>query len=206
MDKVKLAIFYHTMTGRNYQMALAAKEAAEAAGAEVRLRKMRELLPEDYLQSNPAWVDYAERSKDVPEADLEDLAWADAYIFGTPTRYGNIAAQMKLFIDSAGKLWQEGKLSNKPVSAFTSAMNPHGGQESTLLALYNVFYHWGAFIVPPGYTDPAVFPAGGNPYGVSSDAPHGDLEVKEPVLEAVRYMTRRVVQVTEWLLKGKEQS
>ncbi len=201
---VKLAIIYYSMTGRNYQMALAAKEAAEAAGAEVRLRKVVDDAPMEAVEANPAWKAYVEASQDVPVATLDDLAWANAFILGTPTRYGNVAWPMKRLIDSSGPLWAEGKLMNKPVAAFTSAMNPHGGQESTLLALHNAFYHWGAIFVPPGYTDQAVFAAGGNPYGVSSDAPHDDLEVKEPVLEAVRHMTRRVVQVAEWLLKGQQ--
>ncbi len=107
-------------------------------------------------------------TEDVPEASLEDLAWADAYVFGTPTRFGNVSAQLKQFIDTAGPLWAEGKLADKVVSGFTSALNAHGGQESTLLSMYNVFMHWGSIIVPPGYTDQSIFEAGGNPYGVSS--------------------------------------
>jgi NAD(P)H dehydrogenase (quinone) len=90
-----------------------------------------------------------------------------AFAFGTLTRFGAPAAQLKQFIDQAGGLWREGKLADKPVPAFASAFNRHGGNEATILSLANVFYHWGALIVPPGFTDPVVYAAGGNPYGTS---------------------------------------
>ena len=106
-------------------------------------------------------------TRDVPEAALEDLEWADGFVFGTPTRFGLPAAQLKQFIDTVGPLWAQGKLQDKAVGAFTGAGNLHGGQESTLLALHNVFYHWGSVIVPIGYTDKLLYAAGGNPYGVS---------------------------------------
>jgi len=83
-----------------------------------------------------------------------------------PTRFGTPAAQLKQFIDQAGGLWQEGKLTDKPVTAFTSAFNRHAGSEATILSLGNVFYHWEALIVLPGFTDPVVSAAGGNPYGL----------------------------------------
>ncbi|NMC55283.1 MAG: NAD(P)H:quinone oxidoreductase [Chloroflexi bacterium] len=201
MSTVKLSIIYYSSTGTNYQMALAAKQAAEDTGAEVRLRKVQELAPQAAIDSNPAWKQYVEESKDIQVAGLDDLDWADAYLFGAPTRFGNVASQMKQFIDTTGPLWAQGKLSNKAVAAFTSAQNPHGGQESTLLALYNTFHHWGSIIVPPGYTDAAVFAAGGNPYGVSTSA-NGE-PVSAAVLDAVRYMTRRLVKVAGWIKTGQ---
>jgi NAD(P)H dehydrogenase (quinone) len=203
---VKIAVIYYSATGTNYQMARAAEEAATTAGAETRLRKVHELAPDSAINRNPAWCAHVEATKDVAEVSLDDLEWADGYIFGSPTRYGNIAAQLKQFIDTAGGVWSQGKLSNKPVAAFTSANNPHGGQESTLLALYNIFHHWGCLLVPPGYTDPVVYAAGGNPYGVSTVAVKADSPVPAEVLDAVRYMTRRVTQVAQWLKLGKERS
>ncbi|HRT32649.1 MAG TPA: NAD(P)H:quinone oxidoreductase [Anaerolineae bacterium] len=203
MSQVKLTIVYYSSTGTNYQMALAAKAAAEAAGAEVRLRKVAELAPDAAIDSNPAWRAHVNATRDVPVVSPADMEWANAYLFGTPTRYGNVASQMKQFIDTLSGLWLRGSLSNKPVAAFTSAMNVHGGQESTLLALYHTFYHWGSIIVPPGYTDPAFYAAGGNPYGVSATADPQQPEVAEATLEAVRVMTRRLVQVAGWLLKGQ---
>jgi NAD(P)H dehydrogenase (quinone) len=112
------------------------------------------------------------------------------------------SAQLKQFIDQAGGLWQEGRLADKPVTAFTSAFNRHGGNEATILSLGNVFYHWGALIVPPGYTDPAVSAAGGNPYGTSFvTGPTGD-GPDAAALEAASYEGRRLAQITIWRLAG----
>lgn len=202
MSKVKLAVIYYSATGTNFQIAKAVKDAAEEAGAEVRLGKVSELEQDDVIDQNPEWRAHIEATKDIPEANLSDLEWADAFIFGTPTRFGNVASQMKQFIDTTGDLWFQGKLANKIVSGFTSAQNPHGGQETTLLALYNTFYHWGCIIVPPGYTDEVLFASGGNPYGVSSNAAPGQ-QVPETVLNSARYLSWRVVQVAQWILNGK---
>ena len=104
-------------------------------------------------------------------------------------------------------LWQEGQLADKPVTAFTSAFNRHGGNEATLLSLANVFYHWGALIVPPGYTDPAVYAAGGNPYGTSfvNASPTGG-GPDEATLNAARHQGRRLAEVTIRLLAGSRAS
>lgn len=201
MSPVKLTIVYYSSTGTIYTLAKAMEEAALQAGAEVRLRKVAELAPEAAVASNPAWKAHLEATAAVPVVGLEDLDWADAYLFGTPTRFGNVAAQMKQFLDTTGGLWYHGKLANKVVSGFTSAQNVHGGQETTLMALYNTFYHWGAILVPPGYTDPLLIAAGGNPYGVSTSATGAPLE--PAVLEAARYSARRVVTVAGWLKNGK---
>lgn len=186
---VKVAVIYYSATGNVFKLAQAIEEGAREAGAEVRFRKVHELAPEEAIKSNQGWSDHALMTEDVPEAELDDLEWADAYIFGTPTRFGNVSAQLKQFIDTAGGLWFQGKLADKVVSGFTSASNPHGGQESTLLSLYNVFAHWGAILVTPGYTDPVLFEAGGNPYGASSTN-----EPSEQDLAAARYLGRRVAE------------
>src|SRR5690606_15796118 len=167
MSNVKLAVVFYSMGGTNYQLAKWAKEGAEAAGAEVRLLKVEELAPDSVVQGNEAWKATVEATKDVPVATSDDLEWADAIIFSTPTRFGNMASQMKQFLDLQGGLWATGKTVNKVVSAMTSAQNPHGGQEATILALYTSMMHWGAIIVPPGYTDTLLMAAGGNPYGTS---------------------------------------
>jgi NAD(P)H dehydrogenase (quinone) len=125
----------------------------------------------------------------VPVAELDDLVWADAYAFGTPTRFGTPAAQLKQFIDQAGGLWREGVLADKPVTAFTSAYNRHGGSEATILALGNVFYHWGALIVPPGFTDASIYAAGGNPYGAVATGGEG---ADAAALAAARYQGQRL--------------
>jgi NAD(P)H dehydrogenase (quinone) len=203
MEKVKIAVIYYSSTGANHQLAKWAAESAEKEGAEVKILKVKELAPLEAINSNPAWKEHAEASKDVKEAGMDDLDWADAIIFSIPTRYGNVPAQMKQFLDSTGGLWQKGKLTNKVVTAMSSAMNAHGGQEETILSLYTTMYHWGAIIVAPGYTDPVTYAAGGNPYGtsVSVDAKG---EMKEDVKEAVMHQSKRIVQVTGWLKKGQQ--
>jgi NAD(P)H dehydrogenase (quinone) len=199
----KVAVIYYSATGTVYRLARAVVEGAEAAGAEVRLRQVHELAPEAAIRANPVWQAHREATRDIPEASLDDLDWADALVFGTPTRYGSVSAQLKEFMDSTGPLWAQGKLTNKVGAAFTAASNPHGGQEMTLWNIYTVLAHWGCIIVPPGYTDPAVFASGGNPYGVSHSASNGKPEPSADVLGAARYMGRRVVTISEWLRRGR---
>ncbi|MFG3701724.1 NAD(P)H:quinone oxidoreductase [Micromonospora sp. NPDC047620] len=199
---VKVAVIYYSATGAVHTLAQAVAEGAASAGAEVRLRRVAELAPDSAIDQNPRWRRHADASTSIAQASLEDPAWADAYAFGTPTRFGTPAAQLKQFIDQAGGLWQEGKLANKPVTSFTSAFNRHGGSEATILSLANVFYHWGALIVPPGFTDPVVYAAGGNPYGTSHvTSPNGD-GPDAAALEAARYQGRRLAQITIRLLGG----
>lgn len=197
-NKVKLAVVYYSSTGTNYQMAKWAKEGAEAAGAEVRLLKVQELAPQAAIDSNPAWKAHTEEAKDVAVAQPSDLDWADAIIFSVPTRFGNMASQMKQFLDTTGGLWAQGKLMNKVVSAMSSASNPHGGQEATILSLYTTMYHWGAIVAAPGYTDPVTFAAGGNPYGTSVTVGQ-DGKMVEDVQDAVKYQAKRTVSVASKL-------
>jgi NAD(P)H dehydrogenase (quinone) len=199
---VKVAVIYYSATGTVHALAQAVAEGAASTGAEVRLRRVAELAPDSAIDQNPQWRRHADAATGVVQATVEDLAWADAYAFGTPTRFGTPAAQLKQFIDQAGGLWREGKLADKPVTAFTSAYNRHGGSEATILSLGNVFYHWGALIVPPGFTDPAVYAAGGNPYGTSSvTGPTGE-GPDAAALEAARYQGRRLARTTTRLLRG----
>ena len=138
----KVLVAYYSATGHVHAVAKAVAEGAERAGAEVRLRHVEELAPELLISQNQAWGRHRSEVTDQPTASLGDLEWADGIAFGTPTRFGNVAAQLKMFLDQAGKLWEEGKLINKAVTAFTSAQTEHGGHESTILALTNTFYHW----------------------------------------------------------------
>lgn len=196
---VRLAVVYYSATGNVHQLATALAAGGEGREAEVRLLRVPELAPDTAIDANPAWRAHVDTTKDtVREATLEDLEWATAYAFGTPTRYGNVSAQLKQFIDSTGGLWQAGVFHNKPATSFTSAMNRHGGQESTLLSLNNVFYHWGCIIVPPGYTDPVLFAAGGNPYGTSWPSGGGEGPDKA-TLDAANYQGRHLVEIAERL-------
>jgi NAD(P)H dehydrogenase (quinone) len=199
---VKVAVIYYSATGTVHALAQAVAEGAASAGAGVRLRRVAELAPDSEIDQDPPWRRHIDAATSVAAASVDDLAWADAIAFGTPTRFGAPAAQLKRFIDQTAGVWREGGLADKPVTAFTSAFNRHGGSEATILSLANVFYHWGALIVPPGYTDPAVYAAGGNPYGtsfVAGSAPDGP---DATALEAARYQGRRLAEIAERLLAG----
>ncbi|RKQ33581.1 NAD(P)H:quinone oxidoreductase [Oceanobacillus halophilus] len=202
MMTVKLVIIYYSSTGTNFQMAKWAEEGASQAGAEVRVRKVPELAPESAIASNPAWQAHYNEAKDIQEASSDDIEWADAIIFSTPTRFGNVASQMKQFLDLQGGLWGSGKTVNKVVSAMSSASNPHGGQEATILSLYTSMMHWGAIIVPPGYTDQALFGAGGNPYGTSVTQSQEDGSMVEDVEAAVKHQAKRTVEVATKVIGG----
>jgi len=200
MEPVKAAIIYYSSTGTVHALARAAADGAEKAGAHVRLRKVAELAPPGAINANPAWGRHLQDTADVTEASLDDLDWADVVLFGTPTRFGTPASQLKAFIDTTGGLWQQGRLADKVYSALTATGTAHGGHESTLLALGNVFYHWGGIIVPPGYTDPVQFQTG-NPYGTSHLAAGGPPD--DVALEAARYQARRAVDTAAALKAGR---
>ncbi|MFD7662834.1 NAD(P)H:quinone oxidoreductase [Streptomyces sp. NPDC059788] len=197
---VRLAVVYYSSTGTVTALAKAVANAAEKAGADVRLRKAAELAPQAAVDSNPAWAENLRATADIAEASPEDMLWADAVIFGSPTRYGNVASQLKQFIDTLGGLWQQGKLADKVYSGFTASATKHGGQESTLLALYNTIHHFGGILVAPGYTDPAKF-ADGNPYGTSHvGGPETPLDDEGRTAAGVQ--ARRVVKFTRALKAG----
>lgn len=200
---VKVAVIYYSATGTTYALARAIEEGARAAGAEVRFRKVRELAPEAAIKSNEGWAAHSKETQDVAEATNDDLEWADALIFGTPTRYGLPTAQLKQFLDMTGGLWAQGKLVNKIASSFTSSGTAHGGQETTIVNLNTTFYHWGAIIVGPGYADPIQFQSG-NPYGVSFTSNNGALKPDEVTLEAARFQGRRVAEIAAQFGKGRD--
>jgi NAD(P)H dehydrogenase (quinone) len=204
---VKLAIVYYSSTGTNYQMAQWAAEGAREAGAEASIYKVQELAPESVIEGVPGWKAHLEETKDVPVVTPDDIAEADAIIFSTPTRFGNMAAQMKQFLDTTGGIWGSGKTVNKVVSGMTSAQNPHGGQEATILSLYTTMYHWGAIVVTPGYSDQSLFPAGGNPYGASVTVDQNNEIVgdKDAYKGAIKYQAKRVIGIAESVKNGAGQ-
>lgn len=194
----RIAVVYYSATGNVHATAEAIAEGAADAGADVRLRRVAEAAPDEAIDKNPDWRAHLDATAAIPVATLEDLTWADGFAFGTPTRYGNIAAQLKAFIDTTGGIWERGHLANKPVTGFTSTVERHGGQESTLLALYNIMHHWGCIIVPTGYVDyDIIHAAGGNPYGISHIADSG-LPGKETIV-AAKYQGGRLAQITKLL-------
>jgi NAD(P)H dehydrogenase (quinone) len=195
----KLSIIYYSATGHGTTMAKRVAAAAEAAGAEVRVRPVAETRDPESFAQNPAWTANYNATKDLPAATGDDIVWADAVIFGSPTRFGSPAAQLRNFLDSLGGLWADGKLSDKVYAGFTSSNTVHGGQETTLVALYLTLMHFGGILVPPGYTDPCKF-VDGNPYGVSLLSTHDNIDdVDDVTANALDHLARRVVTVADRL-------
>ena len=201
MKNVKLAVVFYSTYGLNHEMAEVAAEAARAAGADVRLLRVPETAPEEVVNSQEGWKAAAAKAKDIPVATPADMEWADAYLFSAPTRFGGAPSQLRAFIDTLGGQWFKGALADKAVSAMTSAQNPHGGQEATLLGLYTTFLHWGSVIVAPGYTDAAVAAAGGNPYGYSHTAGQA---LDDDAKAAIAHQARRLVAMAARLVAGRD--
>lgn len=195
----KLAVIYYSATGHGTTMAARVAAAAEAAGAEVRIRHIAETRDAESFAQNPAWTANYQATKDLPTATGDDIVWADAVIFGSPTRFGSVASQLREFLDSLGGLWSQGKLADKVYAAFTSTNTAHGGQETTLLTLYVTLMHFGGIIVPPGYTDELKY-VDGNPYGASLTAGHDNIsELDDATNAALDHLARRVVSVADRL-------
>jgi len=192
--KAHVAVIYYSATGNVHGLARALAEGAEQAGAEVRLRHVEELASELQISQNQYWGRHRSQVAEAAVATIDDLDWADGIAFGTPTRFGNVAAQLKQFIDQAGRLWQEGKLADKVATAFTSSQTVHGGQESTTLALNNTPYHRGMLLLPIGYTVQEVFAAGGNPYGTSFTTGHTVTGPDEHALALAGYQGQRLAR------------
>lgn len=190
----KLAVIYYSATGHGTKMAQHIEKVAEAAGAEVRVRHVAEQVDPSVFEGNPAWQANYEATKDLPAATGDDIVWADAVIFGSPTRYSSVAGSFQMFIDTLGGLWAQGKLANKAYAAFTSSQTAHGGQETTLQTIQQMVMHFGGVLVPPGYTDGLKF-VDGNPYGVSHiTGPENQNELDEATINALEHMTKRVIE------------
>jgi NAD(P)H dehydrogenase (quinone) len=201
---VRIAVVFYSATGNVHGMARAVAEGAEGEGAEVRLRPVAELSEEQLISVSQYWGRHRSDLEDEPLAQVKDLEWADGIAFGTPTRFGNVAAQLKVFLDLAGELWQEGKLIDKVATSFTSAQTEHGGQESTLLALNNTLYHWGAIVVPLGYTVHEVFNGGGNPYGASFTSGHSVGGPDEQTRLVARAQGARLARIARVIRAARE--
>ena len=202
-EPAKIAVIYYSATGNVHALAQAVAEGAGGAGAEVRLRHVEELSSELLISQNQYWGRHRSQVAEAPVATLDDLEWADGVAFGSPTRFGNIAAQLKQFMDQAGALWQEGKLADKVGTSFTASQTVHGGQEATILALNNTLYHWGMLILPLGYTVKEVFAAGGNPYGTSFVTGHTVTGPDEQALAVARYQGHRLARFSGVIAQGR---
>ncbi len=203
--KTKILVVFYSMTGNVAKLARAVAEGAKKAGSEVRLRQVDELIPKE------KWSDAMKNAKkefeDIQTASHEDLIWADGIAFGTPTRYGNMAAQMKQFIDSTGKLWMDGSLINKVATVFTSTSTQHGGQETTIVTTWIPLIHHGMIIIGVPYSEKRLFEmkeiTGGGPYGASSISGSGDREISENELEIAKAQGKRLVEIAK-KIAGRE--
>lgn len=195
MSQANILIAFYSRTGVTEALANAVAEGASAVGAEIRLRRAREVVSPEVMAQAPGWPEQAAAMNARYPAPTEaDAEWADAIIFGTPTRFGSVSSELKAYIDSLGGLWFQGKLNGKAGSVFGSTSTPHGGNESTLISLYNPMAHLGLIIVPLGYADPAMFKAG-TPYGASSVSFNEARPPSADDLDVAKYQGRRVAQV-----------
>jgi NAD(P)H dehydrogenase (quinone) len=195
----KVLIAFYSRNGSTEALANAVAQGARAAGAEVRLRRTREVVSREIMAKAPGWAEAADRMNVQYEAPTEaDAEWADAIIFGSPTRFGNVTSELKAWVDGLGGLWFQGKLNGKVGSGFTSTQQVHGGNESTIITMYNFMAHLGLIIVPLGYADPAMFKGAGSPYGASSVSGEGNPPTADD-LEVARFQGKRVTEVASAL-------
>jgi NAD(P)H dehydrogenase (quinone) len=196
---------YYTMYGHTLQMAQSVHEGVESVdGVRGALRRVAEFEAVDrIIDGNDFASGIREQQKDIPVCTVEDLRQADGVIFGSPTRYGNMTAQMKQLIDSTAELWMKGEMEGKPAGVFTSTASTHGGQETTLFTMMAPLLHLGMIIVGVPYSTPGMIHTearGGTPYGASTIAgPEGELSPTEDDLKIARVLGARVAEVTRRL-------
>lgn len=192
----RILIAFYSRGGSVEALARAAAEGAEGAGAEVRLRRARELVGPEIMARAPGWAEAAERMNGLYEAPAPDDAdWADGILFGTPTRFGGASSELRAYLEGLGMLWFQNKLMDKPGGAFTSTGTPGSGTETTIQSLYPAMAHLGMVIVPNGYGS-AVSRKAGTPYGAASHS--FGMEQRKPTedeLELARWQGARMAKV-----------
>ena len=197
---MKVLVVFYSVYGHIYRMAEAvAQGAKEVPGTEVELRRVAETLPEEILQQIGA-IEPQKAFSHIPVCTVEELGQADAIIFGTPTRFGNMCGQMRQFLDGTGPLWAEGALVGKVGSVFTSSSNQHGGQESTILSFHITLLHQGMVIVGLPYSFQGQLGVdeikGGSPYGASTIAgTQGERMPSEQDLAGARFQGKHVAAI-----------
>ncbi len=200
MSTVNILIAFYSRNGSTEALANAVAEGARSEGAEVRLRRAREVVSREVMANAPGWTENADRMNAAYEAPTDaDAVWADGIVFGTPTRFGNVSSELKAYVDSLGGLWFQGKLNGKAGGAFCSTSSAHGGNESTNITMFNFMAHLGLIIVPLGYADPTMFKGAGTPYGASSISGQNAAPPTADELEVARFQGRRLAQVAKAL-------
>jgi NAD(P)H dehydrogenase (quinone) len=201
---MKILIVYYSMYGHVHRMAEAVADGArEVRGTEVEMRRVPETLPDEVLKKMGAF-EAQKAFAHVPICTVDELAAADAIIFGTPTRFGNMSGQMRQFLDATGRLWKVGALVGKVGSVFTSSANQHGGQESTILSFHITLLHHGMIIAGLPYTFEGQMRideiTGGSPYGASTIAGNsGERMPSENELAAARFQGKYVTLIASRL-------
>jgi NAD(P)H:quinone oxidoreductase type IV len=206
----KIQVIFYSMYGHIHQMAEAVSAGARETGAEVSLWQVPELVPAEILEKSGAAVARAAFAH-VPVAKPTQLTEADAIIFGTPTRFGNMAAQMRNFLDQTGGLWANGALVGKVGSAFTSTASQHGGHETTLVSFYFTLMHHGMIVVGTPYTEQRLLNmgeiTGGTPYGATTLAGiDGSRQPSDNELAIARFQGRHVAEITDALVAGRKRA
>ena len=203
---MKIKIVFYSMYGHTYRMAEAVAEGArQVEGAEVEILQVAELVPDSVLEESGA-KKAREAFTHIPIAKPDDLADADAIIFGTPTRFGNMCAQMRNFLDQTGGLWAQGALVGKVGSAFTSTGTQHGGQETTLTSFHSTLLHQGMVVVGLPYSEARQMTmdeiTGGSPYGAATIAgTDGSRMPSENELAMARFQGHHVADIAKRLTK-----
>jgi len=200
----RIHVVFYSMYGHVYKMAEAVAEGVrEVDGAEVKILQVPELMPDEVLEKSGAKAARAAFAK-IPVAAPDDLAAADAIIFGTPTRFGNMCAQMRNFLDQTGGLWMSGALVGKIGSVFTSTATQHGGQETTITSFHTTLLHHGMIVVGVPYSEARLMKmdeiTGGTPYGASTlAAGDGSRQPSENELAIARFQGRHVAEIARKL-------
>ena len=199
MASANVLIVFYSREGHCEALANEIAQGARNAGAEVRIRRVADIVSEDVMQKVSGWREHRDRMhRAYGHPSHDDVLWADAIVLGSPTRFGNMCAELKAFVDSLGSLWFQGKLNGKVGSAFTSTQTTHGGNESTLITMYNPMAHLGLVLLPTGYADPVMFGAG-TPYGASTVTGSDGAMPTAGDLAVAAFQGRRVVQVASAL-------
>lgn len=202
---MKVLVVYYSMYGHTLHLAKAVEEGARSVtGVEVLLRRVQEFeAVEKHIKESEHDSAIYEQQKDIPICTVDDLREADGVIFGSPTRFGNMTAQMKQLIDSLSSLWLKGEMEGKPAGVFTSTASTHGGQETTLLTMMVPLLHLGMLIVGVPYSTAGMIHTegrGGTPYGATTIAgARGELSPAPEDLEIARTLGRRVAEITKKL-------
>ncbi len=200
---MKILVVYYSMYGNVFKLAQAVAEGAkQVEGAEVSLKTVPELVFDQLIEKNPPAKKSKQDQKDIPVANMNDLAESDAVIFGSPTRFGNMCAQLRQYLDQTGALWQKGALIGKPAGFFCSTSTMHGGQETTLVSMMLTAIHHGMLIVGIPYSEQKLLTSkgGGSPYGAGSvSGALADQPPTEDNLYLAKALGKRVAEIAKKL-------